>query len=40
MSEMKIAGVIGTKNRIYVSYYVKEVENHRNRKIFETFPDK
>ena len=36
---MKIPGVIGTKERIYVSHYVKDVEDNRNRKIFETFPD-
>jgi len=38
MSEMKILGVKGTKKRINVSHYVKDVEHRSNRKIFETSP--
>jgi len=29
---MEIPGVIGTKERIYVSHYVKDVEHSSNRK--------
>ena len=36
-SEIKISGVIGTKERIYVSHYVKDVEHSSNRKCLRLF---